>query len=410
MLLYFLIIIPTLFFIFLLFSYWQEVKYRRKPYYKLEDVGWRNTTLPPEKDKVYSLAMVGDAGAIATDGSDPVLELLEQWQQPNIQNSSVIFLGDNIYPIGLPPEDSLYFASAKAKLDFLLNTIRKYSSHSIFLSGNHDWNKGRKGGYQQMLRQEAYVVQALKDEASYLPRNGCPGPVSIQLADNLLLLVLNTQWWVHRDEKPLGAAYDCPYSDIEEFYVEFKSILRQNKHQRIVIAAHHPLYSNAMHGGQFTIKQHVFPLTAANKRFLVPLPVLGSLYPFYRKYFGAYEDMSHNKYKKMRKRLLRILNQHSNIVYVAGHDHNLQHFEVRQNHYIVSGSASKTSFVKKGGKATFSLENLGFFVFNYYRNGELWMEVHAAPPSGDTTDEPVVFRKRLDSILIPETVQQEKQL
>ncbi len=152
------------------------------------------------------------------------------------------------------------------------------------------------------------------------------------------------------------------------------------------------------------------PLTAANKRFLVPLPILGSLYPFYRKHFGAYEDMSHSKYKKMRKRLLRIFNQHSNIVYVAGHDHNLQHFEVRQNHYIVSGSGSKTSFVKKGGKATFSLENLGFFVFNFYKNGELWMEAHAVLQSGDIPEDPVVFRKKLDSILVPETVEPEKLL
>jgi hypothetical protein len=166
----------------------------------------------------------------------------------------------------------------------------------------------------------------------------------------------------------------------------------------VLVAAHHPLYSNALHGGKFTIKQHIFPLTAAHKRFYIPLPIFGSLYPFYRKLYGAHEDMSHGKYKKLRKRLLRIMNRYSNVIYVAGHDHNLQHFEVQHNHYIVSGSGSKTAFVKKGGKATFTLEELGFFVLNYYSNGDVWLEALAV---GEPNEAAVVFRKKLVSVLEP---------
>lgn len=401
MLLYFFIIIPTLFAAYLIFSYWQEVIFRRKPSYRLADVGWKQTTLPPEQEKIYSLATIGDIGALNTDGTDPVLKIFEDWQQKNQMNSTAIFLGDNLYPVGLPEKESSHFETAKARLDFLLDKLKKHATKGIFLSGNHDWDKGRKRGYQQMLRQEAYVINALQDESSFLPRNGCPGPVPVQLAENLLLLIINTQWWVHRGVKPLGKKYGCPYEDIEEFYEELKKVLHQNKHQRIIVAAHHPLYSNALHGGKFTVKQHLFPLTAANKRFLIPLPILGSLYPMYRKLFGAYEDMSHRKYKNMRKRLLRIFNRYSNIVYVAGHDHNLQHFEQGNNHYIVSGAGSKTSFVKKGGKATFTLESLGFFTFHYYKNGELWIEVLATSRSEAEGGETVVFRKRLDSVLMP---------
>lgn len=410
MVLYFLIIIPSLFAAFLLFSYWQEVKYRRKPYYKLSDLGWKKKALPPEETKLYSLAMIGDAGAIATDGTDPVIKLLDKWQQQSPDNSAVIFLGDNLYPVGLPEKGNLHYATAKERLDYLLSQLKKYNNKSIFLSGNHDWNKGKKGGYQQMLRQEGYIVNALQDDAAYLPQNGCPGPVTVQLADNLLLLVINTQWWVHRGEKPLGGAYNCPYDDIEQFYRELKSILDHNRHQRIIVAAHHPLYSNALHGGKFTVKQHLFPLTAAHKRFMVPLPILGSLYPFYRKYFGAYEDMSHSKYRKMRKRLLQIFHRYSNIIYVAGHDHNLQHFEIRHNHYIVSGGGSKTSFVKKGGKATFTLESLGFFIFHFYSNGELWLEAHAVPRKEEQSKDTVVFRKKLDNTIVPLTRRVQKEV
>lgn len=400
MLAYFLIIIPTLLFSFIAFSYWQELKYRRKPYYKLSDVGWQRYTPPSDTELVHSVAMIGDIGAVATDGTDPVLKLMEVWKERAQHTGTVVFLGDNLYPIGLPPAGHRHREATVKRLDLLLESIKDFSGKGIFLSGNHDWLKGREGGYEQMLRQERYVRDKLQEEASYLPHNGCPGPVTLQLAEGLLLVIINTQWFVQRGEKPLGSKYDCPYSDIEEFFISFNDVLRRNRHQRVLVAAHHPLYSNALHGGKFTMKQHIFPLTAAHKRVYIPLPIFGSLYPFYRKLFGAYEDMSHRKYKKMRKRLVRIMNRYSNIIYVAGHDHNLQHFEIQDNHYIVSGSGSKTAFVKKGGRATFTLEALGFFVLNYYRNGDIWMEALAVAAQED--DEVLVFRKKLHSILKPQ--------
>ncbi|MFD1188736.1 metallophosphoesterase [Pontibacter rugosus] len=397
MLLYFLVIIPTLLVVFFAFSYWQERKYRRKPFYRLSDVTWQRYTPAEDAIVVHSVAMIGDIGALATDGTDPVLNLVQQWQQQAQEKGTMVFLGDNIYPIGLPEEGHRHRATAEARLSTLTDTVKNFSGRGVFLSGNHDWLKGRKGGYAQMLRQEQFVRQHIADPDAYLPPNGCPGPSSVQLADGLLLVVINTQWFVQRGETPLGQQDGCPYNHIEEFFLELNKLLKRNTHQRVLIAAHHPLYSNAMHGGKFTMKQHIFPLTAMHKRIYVPLPVFGSIYPFYRRFFGAYEDMSHRKYKRMRKRLLRIFHRYSNLIYVAGHDHNLQHFEVRKNHYIVSGSGSKTAFVKKGGKATFTLEALGIFVLNYYSNGEVWLECLAVSETAATGQ--VAFRKKLDLII-----------
>ena len=399
MLTYFLIILPTLFFAYILFSYVQEVKYKRKPYYKLSDVGWQRYHPAPDAKLLHAVAMLGDVGAIATDGTDPVMNMLEAWQQQNPINSTVLFLGDNLYPIGLPPEGNRHRKMAEERLNVMLSHFKNFEGQGIFLSGNHDWFKGRKGGYQQMLLQQNYVLEHGGENVAYLPENGCPGPTIVQLAEGLLLVVINTQWWVQRGEKPMGKTQGCPYESIEEFYEELKVLLRANRHQRILVAAHHPLYSNALHGGKFTVKQHIFPLTAAHKRFYIPLPIFGSIYPFYRKLFGAYEDMAHSKYKKMRRRLLRILNRYNNIIYVAGHDHNLQHFEIHQNHYLVSGSGSKTAFVKKGGRATFTLEHLGFFTLSYYDTGEVWIEAHIT--STENKAGQVVFRKKLESVLQP---------
>ncbi|GGF09248.1 metallophosphoesterase [Hymenobacter cavernae] len=378
--------------VWLVLRYAQERRYRRRPYVAPEAQEWASHHPAPDLALRHRVALVGDAGAVATDGSDPILNLLQGWLREADAASTVVFLGDNIYPTGLPAEDAPGRKAAERRLDVQLATLRDYAGRIIYLSGNHDWNKGRRDGYQYLLRQEAYVRQRLPG-AYYLPANGCPGPVTLQLADNLLLVVLNTQWWVQHGPKPLGALHGCTAADAKTPFRQLQQILEQNRHQQILVAGHHPLYSNALHGGKFTAKQHVFPLTTVYKKAYVPLPGIGSLLPLYRNLVGAEEDMAHPRYRKMRRRLLKVLQQFPNIIYAAGHDHNLQYFHYKNGHYLVSGAGSKTAFVQQGGRATFIHEHTGFFGLDFYENGEVWLRT--LEPTDTTDPAPEVFRQRL---------------
>ncbi|SHJ51068.1 Calcineurin-like phosphoesterase [Hymenobacter daecheongensis DSM 21074] len=379
--------------VWLLRRYQQERRYRRLPYVAPTEAGWETRQPPAAATLRHRVALIGDLGAVATDGHDPILNLLQAWMQEAGPESTVIILGDNVYPTGLPAPEHSGRAAAELRLNTQLDALRAYAGRVVFLSGNHDWNKGRADGYAYLLRQEAYVREHLP-AAHYLPPNGCPGPVTVQLAENLLLLVLNTQWWVQNGERPLGPAAGCTATDARAPFRALHDILEQNRHQQVVVAGHHPLYSNALHGGKFTAKQHVFPLTTLHKKAYVPLPVLGSFFPLYRKLMGAEEDMAHPKYRKMRRRLLRVLHGFPNVIYAAGHDHNLQYFHYRAGHYLVSGAGSKTAFVQPGGKASFAHEHKGFFSLDFYHDGEAWLRTlePAATTAGPAAE---VFRKRL---------------
>jgi hypothetical protein len=389
MLTYFFVIFAVLFLTWIAVAFWRERQYRRKPYFRLSEIGWKKAFPPPPEKRVHSFALVGDFGAV-------VKEIVQQWVDQAGPESTILFLGDNIYPVGLPPEGDRRRTHAEQVLETQLAMLKGHKGRTIYLSGNHDWNKGRSGGYASVLRQEEYLLERLGDPDGYLPRQGCPGPVPVQVAEGVLLIVINTQWWVQRGEKPNGQGTACEAGDADAFFFRLKTLLSQNQHQRILLAAHHPLYSNALHGGKFNAKQHLFPLTAVHKKIYLPLPVAGSLYTLYRRYFGAYEDMSHPRYKRLRKRLLNLLHRHNNVVYAAGHDHNLQYFYVQHNHYLVSGSGSKLSYVKKGGKAYFAHEEKGYMVVDYYDTGEAWL--HVLEPSTDAeghTTPLTVYRKRI---------------
>src|SRR5699024_10393709 len=154
--------------------YWRERQFRRRPYYKKTVRDWREK-VPSETPPVYSIVLIGDTGAVATDGSDAILNLLQDWLKTAKANSRVIFLGDNIYPVGLPPETHRFFSRSVERLQAQLDIFRNYAGKVTFLSGNHDWNKGRPDGYSYLTRQEAFIRKELTYPEAYLPANGCTG-------------------------------------------------------------------------------------------------------------------------------------------------------------------------------------------------------------------------------------------
>jgi hypothetical protein len=263
----------------------------------------------------------------------------------------------------------------------------------VFLSGNHDWNKGRKGGYESVRRQQFYVESCFGREDVFLPRNGCPGPIELNLNEDLTGIVINTQWWVHDEDIPLSEKNNCRVQTEHEFFQELEKILERNKGKQIVVLGHHPMYSLAYHGGNFSIKQHLFPLTELHKKLYVPLPFAGSIYPIYRKYIGAKEDMSHPKYRNMRRRLIDIFKKYDDLVYAAGHDHNLQYIRKDNQHYIVSGAGCKVTYVQKGKGALFTHAHKGFVKLNYYYNDEVWLEVWE--PEEGNPEGRLAFRKQI---------------
>ena len=72
--------------------------------------------------------------------------------------------------------------------------------------------------------------------------------------------------------------------------------------------------------------------------------------------------------RPIRKGLEEIFNKYPNIIYAAGHEHNLQYFKINSWHHIVSGSGCKTQHVRAGSGAgsIFSDKEKGWSRVNYY--------------------------------------------
>lgn len=308
----------------------------------------------------FDIFLIGDTGNVHRHGLDPVLETLASHFRKE-QDSAVIFLGDNIYPRGLPPVGNILRKDAENGLIAHKNALREYHGKVLFISGNHDWNKGRPDGYNYVIRQEQYLEELFSEKVMF-PENACPGPTEININPTFTIVLINTQWWLQPGFRPIGKDCGCGIETEEDFFKQLTTIIENNYGKRILIAGHAPVYSYAIHGGRYKLKHHLFPFTIYHKKAYVPLPLIGSLLPIYRKYFGAKEDIAHPRYRRLRKRLIEIFKTHPGIIYASGHEHNLQHISKDENHYIVSGAGSKLKYVLREGKnLKFGIKEKGFF-------------------------------------------------
>jgi hypothetical protein len=333
-----------------------------------------------QTDSLYSVPdtinqrifLIGDAGDMNSD-THPVIAWLKKNVDWNDERNTVLFLGDNVYPLGLPLEGDPTYPHSKAILDDQIGLVKGKKARAYFIMGNHDWRNGKLGGWEQAVNQEDYINSLQLKNVEAWPLNGCPGPVEVELSDKVVVALVDSQWFLFLHDKP-GPGSNCSAKTLDEFGVELNEIAESHPNQMLIIATHHALYSYGPHGGDYTWREHLFPFTALNPNLYIPLPIIGSIYPLARGVFGSVQDIPHPLYKTMINTIEQVMRKHPYSISVAGHDHGLQ-FIMRNSlgdslAYVVSGSGSKLSRIKPGRYSKFADADIGFSVIEVYKSGK----------------------------------------
>ena len=166
------------------------------------------------------IILIGDAGEF-TKGKQPVL-LGVQSSMPMDAKTTIVFLGDNVYNSGLPDDASPAYPIMRAVLDSQIHIADGTKAKVYLMPGNHDWNNGNPGGWETIVRQQQYVDGAGRENVKFYPEDGCAGPVEIKISDDVTLIIMDSQWWLHPYDKP-GIESDCPYKTKDE-------VLRSEEH------------------------------------------------------------------------------------------------------------------------------------------------------------------------------------
>ncbi|MBK0384175.1 metallophosphoesterase [Pedobacter sp. SD-b] len=384
-----------------------------KPFYAKSEKDWKKANNPDSLSLSYTVFLIGDVGKPDIDQQEPTLKLLQSqmYQTDTVFSAdksdttvkvtsspkdAVIFMGDNIYEHGMPKPDA---PDRKLKEQYIIEqmkVVKDFKGKKIFIPGNHDWDKSHPDGLETLKREEDFVENYLDSADVFLPTNGCAGPVEIQMNGNLVIIAIDSEWWLtpyHRSDRH---EQGCSVENDDQLIAQIKDILIRNKGKNIVFTEHHPLFSNGKHGGHFTFLDYMFPLTLVRDNLYIPLPGLGSLYPLLRQYGLSREDISNKHYQDLKNRLLATFNDEKSLVIASGHEHALQLTPYKNIHQVISGAGSKNSALSKGNGALFGHGTKGFARLNYYSNGQCWVEFWE--PVGDGSKGKLMYRSPLYSL------------
>ena len=268
-----------------------------------------------------TLFLIGDAGEPDPREIGAPLDSLTAQAAVAPARSIVVFLGDNVYPEGIPEVGRAELADSRRRLEAQVLAVPP-GARGIFVPGNHDWGHESPFGLYSLRNQEQMIASLARGvgggrDVRMLPGNGCPGPTTVDTG-RLRLIILDTQWWLHpyivRD-----SASRCRQK-LDEVTSELRRQVQvpASRSPVVVVAGHHPLMTGGEHGGYCSITG-----------------------PFHR-LGGRRQDVMSSANRTMRDSVESAMAAAPPLVYASGHDHNLQVLRGTKSarYLLVSGAGS----------------------------------------------------------------------
>ena len=328
---------------------------------------WETKKTDTKSPKAHSIYLIGNTG-VGSESREPTLQFIKSHLDQAPENSTVLFLGNQSGHKGMPSKSEGEKRKAvEQNLDKQLNILTDFKGQPIFLAGLKDWNfYGIKGVKRQEKYIESALNKAIEDEDEwnnyFLPDNTCPGPEVIEINEDLVVIIIDSQWWLADWDDQPNINNGCEVKSRESFELLVKDAIKDNKHKNIVFACNHPLESVGSRGGYFTAKQHLLP------------PVLGTGYAFLRNAGIQKQDLSNRNYKALIHAITHPAQLNGEFIFVSGGEQNLQYIKEDGQHFVNSGAASKVSGTAKRKKAMFSAGRNGFSKIDFYEDGSVYVE------------------------------------
>lgn len=364
--------------------------------YVKDERNWKTDNVRPDSlELVHTVYLLGDAGESPEGDIKPAIKYFNKVLKTAPKNSSAIILGDNIYFTGMPKEEMIEERKEAehdlaVQLDGLLET--NFAGKPVIIMGNHDW--GQDDPIKGVKRQADFIDEYLdRDDDVVFPKPGCGDPTTVELSEDLVVICIDSQWWIEDWDKLPEINDGCEVNTRALFMTYFEDQLTDHKGKNIIVALHHPPFTNGSHGGEFTLASHIFPLRQINKNLWLPIPLLGTIVNATRASVGTDTDRSDPRYTGLANGIIEIAERHDSVIFVSGHEHSLQYFEVDNQTYIVSGSGAKKTAARAGNGALFTTGQYGHVVLYTYEDGSVWTEFFTASSDGETGT--LVYRKKV---------------
>ncbi|MFD0860611.1 hypothetical protein ACFQ1M_00200 [Sungkyunkwania multivorans] len=316
----------------------------------------------------YEIFLAGGFGSGSLQDTLALHQLRKQLLSASA-NSTLIFTGDNVPAV--KNKQTFDEAYLKRQLDIL----KDYKGSVIFLPGSNEW-----ASWDTRLVEltEKYLKDKDLQHVKVLPENACPVEQVI-ISEELDLILIDSRWFTADWNRVDNINRKC--TDIltrRRFAEELEGYINDAQDKNLVIAMHHPVFSNGSYAGNHTLKQH-----------LLPLPGVASLYRKIEE-LAAFSpnNLGNRRYKYFRILLSALAQKSDRITFLSGHEESLQYLKSKNLHQVISGSLntiaptyrSKDEIVAVGGglryEGIYTNPAKGFAKLTYFDDGASKVTFH----------------------------------
>ncbi len=231
-------------------------------------------------------------------------------------------------------KDGFTDTEAKSKIATQLTSISTFNGDVIFTPGHHEWAaKGHKG----VRNLEKHIQK--NSSAKFYPDEGCPIKKK-DLSENVVLITIDSQWYLEKWNNHIYLNEECDIKNRTLFFLEFESMLKKSQDKIKIVAIHHPVNSNSAHG------------LLANTAGI------------------SLHDYQNKQYRSLRNRLITMARRTENIIFVSGHDKNLQYINRYGVPQIISGASGKTKKVRDVPNGDFAIATKGYARLDIHKSGK----------------------------------------
>lgn len=315
-----------------------------------------------KKTIAHTFYMAGGIGNLSDNEHTELLKSLKSQLSKADTNSTILFMGDNISEI----ENN--WEKDKSLINEQLALVEGFKGNTIFIPGNNEW---KSHNTKKVEKVEEYLDDLDNDRIKFFPKNTCPVEHKV-LNDELDLILIDSKWFISNWSRIEGINKKCTnIATRRRFLEEVEGYINDAQGKNIVIAMHHPIFSNGKYAGKETFKTH-----------MKPAPIVGSVINTIND-LGAFspDRLNSRRYNYLRILLSALAKSSDRITIVSSHEESLQYLSGGGIHQIISGSISTNTATKLtkdkistiGGsldfEGKFTYGQKGFAKLVYYKDG-----------------------------------------
>lgn len=239
------------------------------------------------------------------------------------ENSELLLLGDII------SEEPGNRERDSALLGEQLDLLDRFQGRTTLIPGNNEW---KEFSARKMKWVEDFMEE--RDTALKMQLVGeCPIEYR-DINDRLAIIMVDSKWFISNWSRVEHINEECVVVDTRKrFAEELDGYINDAQGKNLIIAMHHPLFSNGKYAGKETFRSH-----------MRPAPVLGTMIHATAD-LGAFspDRLISRRYNYLRILVSALAQKSDRAVVVSAHEESLQYLRSESIHQIISGSLGRAT-------------------------------------------------------------------